>query len=301
MGSWLKSCTLCPRTCKVNRLKGEKGYCRAPGLSAPVASAQLHHGEEPAISGRRGSGTVFFAGCTMGCRFCQNHDISHGEAGEQLTARDLAALFLQLQLSGAHNLNLVTPTPHVTVILQALAIARDNGCNLPVVYNTSGYEHAAVIRRLAGLVEIYMPDFKYADARAAERLSHAPDYVEHCRSALAEMQRQVGPLHLDESGAAKGGLLVRHLVLPHDLAGTEQVMGDLVRICGPGVWVSLLSQYHPAHKAGQTPGLERPVSLAEFQRARQALEQAGISHGYVQGIRSQNGEYLPGAVLHQQG
>ncbi len=293
---WLKACVLCPRACRVDRLAGAVGYCRAPGERAPVNIAQLHHGEEPPISGHKGSGTVFFAGCTMGCRFCQNHAISQEGWGEELNPQELALVFLELQLAGAHNLNLVTPTPHLVVILEALAIAREAGCSLPVVYNTSGYERAATIRQLAGLVEVYLPDYKYADNRVAARLSDAPNYVEHCRAALREMCEQVGELELDDQGVARRGVLVRHLVLPHDLSGSAEVLRDLVRLGGRGVWVSLMSQYTPMHRAFETPGLERGVNLAEYQAAKDALAEAGIENGFVQDLTSASEEFLPGFV-----
>ena len=254
---WLKACVLCPRACRVDRLAGARGFCRA-GLSAPVNIAQLHQAEEPPISGSQGSGTVFFAGCTLACCFCQNHAISQEGWGEEMQAPDLAAVFLELQLAGAHNLNLVTPTPHLVVILEALALARQHGLTLPIVYNTSGYERAATIGQLRGLVEIYLPDYKYADNAVAARLSQAPNYLEHCRAALREMCEQVGQLELDERGLARRGVLVRHLVLPHNLSGTGQVLRDLVRLGGRGIWLSLMSQYTPLYKARETPGLERP-------------------------------------------
>lgn len=289
---WLKACVLCPRACRVDRLAGERGFCRA-GLTAPVNLAQLHQAEEPPISGSRGSGTVFFAGCTLACRFCQNHEISQEGWGRELDAQGLAVVFLELQLAGAHNINLVTPTPHLVVILEALAKARAQGCTLPVVYNTSGYERAATIRRLDGLVDIYLPDYKYADDAVAARLSLAPNYVEHCRAALREMHEQVGPLEVDEHGLARRGLLVRHLVLPHDLSGTGQVLRDLVRLAGRGVWVSLMSQYTPMYQALATPGLERLLTPAEYAAARAALEEAGISNGFVQDLESADDGYVP--------
>jgi putative pyruvate formate lyase activating enzyme len=293
---WLKSCVLCPRACRVDRLAGAKGFCRA-GLTAPVNIAQLHHGEEPPISGSQGSGTVFFAGCTLACRFCQNFAISQEGWGQEMDAEDLAAVFLELQLAGAHNLNLVTPTPHLVVILEALAIAREHGLKLPVVYNTSGYERAATIRRLAGLVDIYLPDYKYADNAVALRLSQGRGYVEHCRASLREMFEQVGDLALDEQGVAVKGVLVRHLVLPHNLSGSDQVLKDLLRLGGRGVWVSLMSQYTPLYQARQTEGIERPLLAAEYEAAIAALEEAGIANGFVQGLSSANGKYVPGFVL----
>ena len=294
---WLKACVLCPRGCKVNRLEGERGFCRAGGATAAVNTAQLHFGEEPPISGSEGSGTVFFAGCTMACVFCQNHQISQEGWGEELTPEDLALVFLRLKLNGAHNLNLVTPTPHLVTILKALAIAREGGCDLPVVYNTSGYERAAAIRQLDGLVEIYMPDYKYADNQVAERLSQAGNYVEHCRAALAEMHRQVGALELDDKGVAVRGMLVRHLVLPEGLSQSPEVIRGLAAITGGQGWISLMSQYHPMYKACDTPGLDRTLYGYEFKEATDALEEAGLENGFVQGLSSSNGEYLPGFKL----
>ena len=294
---WLKACVLCPRRCRVNRLAGERGYCGAAAHSAKVSSAQLHFGEEPPISGSSGSGTVFFAGCTLACRFCQNHQISQEGQGEELTPQDLAAVFLRLQLSGAHNINLVTPTPHVVVILKALAIAREHGCTLPVVYNTSGYERAAAIRRLDGLIEIYMPDYKYFSNRVAARLSDAPNYVENCRGSLKEMFRQAGGLNLDKNGVAYKGVLVRHLVLPGGLSGSRELLPDLAELGGEAVWINLMSQYHPCHRAWDTPGLERRLTLDEFLEAREALSRSGIKHGFAQGFSSDNGEYLPGYTI----
>ncbi|CAO0819844.1 putative pyruvate formate lyase activating enzyme [Desulfarculales bacterium] len=293
---WLKSCVLCPRACRANRLAGSKGFCRA-GLTAPVNIAQLHHGEEPPISGIRGSGTVFFAGCTLACRFCQNFAISQEGWGQEMAAEDLAAVFLELQLAGAHNINLVTPTPHLVVILEALALARQRGCRLPVVYNTSGYERAATIRRLAGLVEVYLPDYKYTDNAVAARLSQAPNYVEHCRASLREMFEQVGDLELDDQGVAASGVLVRHLVLPYNLSGSDEVPHDLVRLDGHGVWVSLMSQYTPLYLANQTAGIQRRLLAAEYEAATAALEKAGIKNGFVQGLNSANGKYVPRFVL----
>lgn len=292
LSGWLKACVLCPRRCGVNRLSGQRGYCRA-GLEAVVNTHQLHHGEEPPISGERGSGTVFFAGCTLGCRFCQNYRISQEGWGEELDAARLARVFLELQEAGAHNINLVTPTPHVVAILRALALARRAGLTLPIVYNTSGYERPAVINQLVGLIEIYLPDYKYADEGAARRLSDAPGYAKYCSASLERMFDQVGNLELDDDGVAVSGILARHLVLPENLAGTAWVMRELRRICGRDVAVSLMSQYFPTHKAGQTKGIGRPITAAEYAAARQALDDAGIGLAFVQSLSAANDELVP--------
>ena len=289
----LRSCALCPRRCGVDRLAGELGFCRAGSSTAAVNTSQLHFGEEPPISGTKGSGTVFFAGCTLACQFCQNWRISQGGGGEETSPEDLAGMFLGLEMAGAHNINLVTPTPHLVVILKALAIARGYGLALPVVYNTSGYESAAVLRQMEGLIEVYLPDFKYIDEAVAERLSQAANYVAAARSGLTEMHRQVGNLKLEDDGIAYRGVMVRHLVLPGGLSGTPQVLAEIADICGPGAWISLMSQYFPTYKAMETPGLERRINQAEYQEATEALERLGLSRGFVQGLASATDELVP--------
>ncbi|MCB2193153.1 MAG: radical SAM protein [Deltaproteobacteria bacterium] len=289
----LGSCVLCPRRCRVNRLEGELGFCRAQASTAAVNTSQLHFGEEPPISGSKGSGTVFFAGCTLACRFCQNWQISQAGGGEETSPQDLAGIFLGLEMAGAHNINLVTPTPHLVVILKALAIARGYGMAVPVVYNTSGYESAAVLRQMDGLIEIYLPDFKYIDDQVAERLSQAPNYVANARASLAEMHRQVGNLKLEENGVAYRGVMVRHLVLPNGFSGTPQVLAQIAEICGPGAWISLMSQYFPTYKAAETPGLERRINRQEYNEATEAMQRLGLSRGYVQGLASATDKMVP--------
>ena len=289
----LRSCALCPRRCGVDRLAGELGFCRASASTAAVNTSQLHFGEEPPISGTKGSGTVFFAGCTLACRFCQNWRISQGGGGEEASPEDLAGMFLGLEMAGAHNINLVTPTPHLVAILKALGIARGYGLALPVVYNTSGYESAAVLRQMEGLIEVYLPDFKYIEDSVAERLSQAPNYVAAARSSLAEMHRQVGNLKLEDDGIAYRGVMVRHLVLPEGLSGTPQVLAEVADICGPGAWISLMSQYFPTYKAMDTPGLERRINRAEYDEATEALEQLGLYKGFVQSPASATDELVP--------
>lgn len=289
---WLKACVICPRICRVDRLAGQRGFCQADQL-ALVNLAQLHFDEEPPISGWRGSGTIFFSGCTLACRYCQNHLISQQARGEEMNATALAEVFISLARQGAHNLNLVTPTPHLVVILEALALFREAGYGLPVVYNTSGYERAATIKLLEGLIDVYLPDYKYADDQIAFRLSGALEYVRHTRAALAEMHRQVGPLAIGGDGLAKRGVLVRHLVLPAGLSTTPLVLADLVRLGGGEIWVSLMAQYTPLYLANKTPGLERRLTLSEYQAAMDSLEELGIVNGFVQELDSADAGYLP--------
>lgn len=277
----MKSCSLCPRDCKVDRLKGELGYCRI-GKRAGVASANLHHGEEPPISGTRGSGTIFFTGCNMSCRFCQNWPISHLRHGKAVTPERLAQMMLDLKKRGAHNINLVTPSHVVPQFLAGLAIAAKDGLDLPIVYNSNGYEGLDALRLLDGVIDIYMPDIKYSTREAAQRCSLAPDYWEHVRPALKEMYRQVGALAMDDEGIGVRGLLIRHLVLPGGLAGSEKVFEFVATELSPDVPVNLMSQYFPAHDAVDDPLLGRGISKEEFASAEAALHQYNLTNGWIQ-------------------
>ncbi|MCX8109153.1 MAG: 4Fe-4S cluster-binding domain-containing protein, partial [Verrucomicrobiae bacterium] len=218
----LARCEICPRRCKVNRLQDNHGFCRT-GRLARVASYFPHHGEEDCLRGWRGSGTIFFSGCNLRCAFCQNWDISQQNAGAEVTAAELAAMMLELQDTGVHNINWVTPSHVVPQLLEATAIAARNGLCIPIVYNSGGYDSVTALTWLAGFVDIFMPDFKYWNPATANLLSSAPDYPEVARTAVREMHRQVGDLELDEQGLARRGLLIRHLVLPGGMAGTADI------------------------------------------------------------------------------
>jgi putative pyruvate formate lyase activating enzyme len=280
--SLLNPCRACPRHCAVNRLAGETGFCRI-GRHPRVASVSKHFGEEPCLVGKGGSGTIFFAGCNLRCAFCQNHPISRGNRGDEMTPAELAEQMLELQRRGAENINLVTPS-HVGVqILEALAIAWQEGLALPVVWNSGGYDEPELLELLDGLVDIYMPDAKYDDPAVAERLSGVYDYVAVNRQALRIMHRQVGDLVLDENGLATQGLLVRHLVLPGDLSGTAAVMRFLAGL-SPDTATSLMSQYHPAGGEKLPAPLDRMLTNAEYKAAVRACHAAGLSRGYLQGL-----------------
>ena len=288
----MSACELCPRKCGVNRL-WDNGFCGS-GVNAQVNLYQLHFGEEPPISGVNGSGTVFFSGCTLSCAFCQNHQISTShERSQQVGAWEMAEIFMALQEKGAHNINLVSPTPHLVVILKALLLAREGGLTLPVVYNTSGYEKLSTLQALAGLVDIYLPDYKYYDAAKAKSLSGAEDYPRAARMALEEMLAQVGHLELDEKGVAVRGLLVRHLVLPNNLSDTPKVLNSIADICGTDTWVSLMSQYTPLHQAAMVPGLERAITQEEYDAACRAFDDAGLHNGFVQELSSTGSDFIP--------
>ncbi len=270
----LGSCELCPRKCKVNRLAGQVGFCRI-GSEAVVASAGPHFGEESVLVGAGGSGTIFLAGCNLGCSFCQNFDISHSNEGAKTKPEEMAQLMLHLQKRGCENINFVTPTHVALRIAQAIGIARRGGLKLPIVYNCGGYESVRTLKGLAGLVDIYMPDFKFADGRVAKRLCEAPDYPEICKAALKEMHGQVGDLQT-EHGLATRGLLVRHLVLPNGLAGSEEVLEFLAKEISGQTFVNVMGQYRPCYRAGEFGEIDRLPSRAEIDAAKNHARRLGL-------------------------
>lgn len=279
--SLLSPCRVCPRKCGVNRFKGETGVC-GMGFLPEISSDNLHFGEEPPISGTRGSGTVFFAGCSLRCAFCQNYPISQMRHGNRTTVPGLAAMMIRLQERGAHNINLVTPDHFAPQIMGALLIAFERGLSIPLVYNCSGYESLEMLKLWDGIMDVYMPDMKYADPAHAEAFSSAPDYPEVNRAAVGEMARQAGVLRLDGEGIALRGLLIRHLVLPGGIAGTETVLRFIAGKISPETHVSLMSQYFPAHLAPGMPPIDRKVTRSEYAAARSLLERFGLEHGWVQ-------------------
>jgi putative pyruvate formate lyase activating enzyme len=277
----LLDCELCPRRCGVNRLAGEKGFCHA-GAVAKVASHNVHLGEEPPLSGSRGSGTIFFSYCTLHCVYCQNYPISQLGEGNEVTAEELAGMMLRLEQKGCHNINLVTPTHYIPQILEALALAVEQEFNLPIVYNTSGYELPETLKLMEGAVDIYLPDMRYADSAPARLYSGAADYPEINRAAVKEMYGQVGDLLLDEEGIARRGLIIRHLVLPGNLAGTERTMEFIAEEISPDTYISLMSQYFPAYKAVGNPLLDRRITTAEYAAAQDIMETYGLTNGWIQ-------------------
>lgn len=278
----LKKCELCPKCCRVDRTRGEKGFCRS-GVEPMVSSFNPHFGEEPVLVGSGGSGTIFFTNCTLGCIYCQNYPISQLGNGNVYTTRELARMYLRLQRMGCHNINFVTPTHFVPQILEALELAIPEGFNLPLVYNTSGYERVETLRLLEGIIDIYMPDIKYASNEMAKKYSGVSDYVEYNRAALKEMFRQVGILQCDERGIAQRGLLVRHLVLPEDISGSEDCIRFLAEELSPHLHLALMSQYFPAYKAPETPPLNRRIDRKHFLELARLVKQIGFQ-GWIQPI-----------------
>ncbi len=261
--------------CRVNRSQGEKGYCGA--LEAVrVASWNVHRWEEPPISGTRGSGTIFFAYCTGRCSFCQNYEISHGGEGTAATPAEIAEIMLTLERRGCHNINFVTPTHVIAPILEALRIAVEKGLSVPLVYNCGGYERVPALKLLDGLVDIYMPDFKFWSPEAARELCDAPDYPERARAAIKEMHRQVGDLVMDGQGVARRGLLVRHLVMPNGMAGSEHVTEFLAKEVSPLTYVNIMDQYHPCGGAWANRSINRGITQEEFREALEAARRAGL-------------------------
>lgn len=280
----LAACDICPRGCGVNRLKDERSYCHSAYLPI-VSSACAHHGEEPTLSGNRGSGTIFFGNCNMRCVYCQNFQISQNpqaQKANEISIRALAGEMLNLQKQGCHNINFVTPSHFVPQIVMALAEAAPLGLNLPLVYNSSGYDSLETIKALEGIIDIYLPDLRYASYEHARQFSQAPSYVSNARAAIREMHRQVGNLVTDEEGIAKRGLIVRHLVLPQNAAGSRESLVWLAREISPEVTVSIMSQYYPTHRAVEFPPLGRRITPAEYAEVVDIVNELGLENGWLQ-------------------
>jgi len=284
----LECCILCPRECKKNRLKGEKGYC-GMGKEVVVSSIHPHFGEEPELVGDRfrgllgeggGSGTIFFAGCNLLCIYCQNWEISHLKYGSRMSPEELAQGMIALQRRGCHNINLVTPTHFVPQIVKALKIAINRGLHLPIVYNCGGYEKVETIKLLEGIIDIYMPDIKYSDPEVAKKYSDAPDYFERCKEAVKEMYRQVGDLKVGSNGIAYRGLLVRHLVLPNGLAGSRKVLEFIAQEISKDTYINIMNQYRPEYKASNYEELNRHPTFSEYNKVIRIAKELGLYRGF---------------------
>jgi len=274
--SELRACNLCPRNCGVDRSAGETGICKT-GNHAMVSSYNPHFGEEAPLVGSHGSGTIFFTHCNLMCLFCQNFDISHEGHGVEVSCEQIAAVMLALQKQGCHNINFVTPSHVVPQILAAVDIAVQNGLTVPLVYNTGGYDRVETLKLLEGVIDIYMPDFKFWDPQIAESACDARNYPEVACRALIEMHRQVGDLVLNKDQIAQRGLLIRHLVLPHDLAGTREVMKFIATQISPNSYVNIMSQYRPCGRAAEINGLDTYPSREDYREAVNAARQEGIT------------------------
>lgn len=292
----LSHCQLCPRKCGVDRLAGERGYCRESD-AIYAARAALHYWEEPCISGAEGSGTVFFSGCNMRCVFCQNHEIALGTRGQEITLARLAQIFLELQEKGANNINLVTPTHYLPQIVLALRDAKSRGLRIPIVYNSGGYEEVSSLQLLEGLVDIYLPDLKYHSSQLSARFSNAPDYFEKATAALQEMYRQVGtPLYDPETGLLKRGMIVRHLLLPGQTGDSKRILRWLHTTFGDHILISILSQYTPMPQLAHCPDcadLNRKVTSEEYERLLTFAQRIGIQEGFYQEGETAKESFIP--------
>ncbi|MBR5292788.1 MAG: radical SAM protein [Clostridia bacterium] len=284
-------CMLCPRKCGTDRTN-YMGACNAPILPY-VAKAALHMWEEPFISGERGSGAIFFCGCNLKCVFCQNHDISNGIVGKQYDADEVAKLMLTLESRGAHNINLVSPAPFVPVIAKAIVRARNDGLAVPIVYNTNAYETVETLKRLEGLVDIYLPDLKYVDSRISNKYSGASDYFDYASKAIDEMYRQCGLLALDDAGMARKGIVIRHLVLPGSVDETRRVLDYIAAHFTKEINISLMSQYVPFYNACKYPPLDRPLLKREYKRAVEYGFSLGLENLLIQEMSAATAEYTP--------
>jgi len=271
----LESCTLCPRKCRVNRKQGEKGICRTQDMPV-VYGYHAHFGEEAPLVGKHGSGTIFFTHCNLKCCFCQNFDISHRGSGRKVTDDELAQMMISLQMQGCHNINFVTPSHVVPQILSAVALAVQRGLSIPLVYNSSCYDSIETLEILDGLIDIYMPDFKFWDPRIADITCGAPDYPDVARKALAEMHRQAGDLFIDSSGIARRGVLVRHLVMPEGIAGTREIMHFIASRISTDTYVNIMNQYRPCGDTGAMKPLQRRITEREYQDAIESAKESGL-------------------------
>ena len=289
----MSDCTLCPRNCHVNRLEGKRGYC---GQTAQLTAARaaLHMWEEPCICGNEGSGTVFFSGCSLRCVFCQNHNIAIGRSGRTISTERLSEIFLELQAKGANNINLVTPTHFVPQIREALQSARQQGLTLPIVYNTSSYEHADTLKMLEGLVDIYLPDLKYMSSELSLAYSNAPDYFEHASKAIAEMFRQTGrPLFCSDTGLMEKGVIVRHLILPGQVKDSKKIIRYLHETYGNDIYLSIMNQYTPLPHVEHIPELNRRVTDEEYSRVIDFALRLGVENGFLQEGEAADESFIP--------
>ena len=275
----LEKCEICPRNCRVNRLKGERGYCQI-GVYPYVSAYHPHFGEEAPLVGERGSGTIFLTSCNLSCVYCQNYEISQLRIGEEVSFEKLAEIMMELQSRGCHNINFVTPTPQIPQIVKSIFLAREMGLRIPLVYNTNAYDSIKILKILEGIFDIYLPDAKYSDEEKAIKYSNARNYFKIMKETIKEMHRQVGDLILDEKGVAIKGLIVRHLVLPDDLAGSEKILKFLAEEISKNAFLNIMDQYFPCYKAFFYPELSRGITKEEHERVINLAKKFGLRRIY---------------------
>lgn len=288
----LESCTICPHNCNVNRLEGKMGRCRSSN-NVKVALSSLHYAEETCISGKNGSGTVFFSNCNLRCIYCQNHEISQTGKGKEITIEELAKIFIDEQTKGAHNINLVTPTMYVPQIIESLKIAKRNGLKLPIIYNTNGYENVETIKMLDGYIDVYLPDFKYYSNELGKKYSGVDNYFNIASNAIKEMINQVGFPEFDEEGMIVKGVIIRHLVLPNHIQNTKNILKWIKDNLPQKVWVSVMAQYFPTYKAKEDELLNRKLRAKEYREIENFLYLLNLENGYLQELEENEEQYVP--------
>ncbi|MDO5521015.1 MAG: radical SAM protein [bacterium] len=288
----LDECKICPRQCKVNRNQGKKGYCKESSTVC-ISRAALHMWEEPCISGEEGSGAVFFSGCAMRCVFCQNHSISDGTVGKEVSIERLAEIFIELQQKGANNINLVTPSHYVVQVIEALKLAKAKGLTLPIIYNSSGYEKVETIKMLEGYIDIYLPDFKYMDEHLAKRYSNAKGYSTYAKAAIKEMVRQVGEPVFDERGIMKKGVIVRHLALPNAEEDSKAIIRYLYETYQDNIFISIMNQYTPLEGVKDYPEINRKLTDKEYDLLVDYAIDLGVENGFIQEGETQDESFIP--------
>ena len=288
----LQKCEICPHKCKIDRTKNQVGRCKSKG-TVKVALASIHNFEEPCISGRNGSGTVFFSNCNLSCEFCQNYEISQQGLGKEISIERLAEIFIEHQLRGADNINLVSPTSYAVQIIEAIKIAKNNGLKIPIIYNTNGYENIETLKLLEGYIDIYLPDLKYAENDLAKKYSKIENYFEIATSAIKEMYRQVGKNEYDENGIIKAGIIIRHLILPNHTENSKKVLKWIAENMPKNITVSVMAQYFPTYKAKEIKDINRKITKYEYQKIENYLYSLDLENGYIQEMGNNEEIYVP--------
>ncbi len=288
----LKECKICPHNCRVNRLEGKLGRCKLSN-KIKIALVSLHNFEEPCISGKNGSGTVFFSNCNLNCVFCQNYEISQLGNGKEVSIEELADIFINQQNNNAENINLVTPTMYIYHIIEAIKIAKSKGLKIPIVYNSNGYENVEALKKLEGYIDIYLPDLKYSNNEIAYKYSNIRNYFENATLAIKEMYRQVGTPVLDDNGIMKRGLMIRHLILPNQLENSKGVLKWISENLDNYIYVSVMAQYFPTYKAKEFPEINRKLTKKEYETIEQYLYSLNLDNGYIQELGTHEEEYVP--------
>lgn len=288
----LQKCEICPHKCKIDRTKNQVGRCKSKD-TVKVALASIHNFEEPCISGRNGSGTVFFSNCNLSCEFCQNYEISQQGLGKEISIERLAEIFIEQQLRGADNINLVSPTSYAVQIIEAIKIAKNNGLKIPIIYNTNGYENIETLKLLEGYIDIYLPDLKYAENDLAKKYSKIENYFEIATSAIKEMYRQVGENEYDENGIIKAGIIIRHLILPNHTENSKKVLKWIAENMPKNITVSVMAQYFPTYKAKEIKDINRKITKYEYQKIENYLYSLDLENGYIQEMGNNEEIYVP--------